>query len=110
MNDTTTRNRAHARVGAAATAAFVALLLLGLVHSSADATTSTPEPAKQATPQQATPQQATPPSASGGGAGSEGFRFHHRDGGGAPGGGAWGGGGSSAPAQPSAPSTDGSTT
>jgi hypothetical protein len=97
--DTTTpdaRRIAHRRVGGAATAAFLALLLLGALHQSADADTTTPATPSQSRPQQVQPRSSTPTTPYGGGSpqgqpsapGDGGGRFwHHRGGGGFDGGG-----------------------
>ena len=78
---TADRRRAHARVGAAATAAFLALLLLGALKADADPPQRTPAATPTVEPVQPAP-----------GDPGRGFR---RPGGGPPGG---GGGGGFAPA------------
>jgi hypothetical protein len=99
MNPHTTtpdaRRRAHLRVGGAATAAFLALLLAGALHQSAEADTSTPavtpspqvqQQQQQQQPQQPRQQQVQPPSPQGEpSAPGDGRGFwHHRGGGSAP--------------------------
>jgi hypothetical protein len=93
---TADRRRAHFRVGAAATASFVALLLLLAVHGSAASDRITPAGAPTIQPQQAAPSDPDP-----------GFRHGH-DGFGrrGPGGGGGGPDGGVAPA----PDSGGNTT
>src|SRR3954451_18137331 len=102
------RRRAHVRVGAAATAAFLALLLLGLTHHAAAADPTFNAPAAPPTVHPADPQPIDPDPRPG--LGRDGRGFHRGGGGGFRGGGGFDGGGGGAPTTPApAPNTTGDT-